>query len=86
MVFIFSLVLYNHPPKKNIPVKKQSFFNATLRRQGGGGGVGGVYYAYETWKRRMNINNKKEKKTVTIYNEFQLNQFKFYRDIVLVKG
>ena len=55
-----------------------------MRRQGGGGG-GGVYYAYETWKRRMNINNKKEKKTVTIYNEFQLNQFKFYRDIVLVK-
>ena len=47
--------------------------------------MGGVYYAYETWKRRMNINNKKEKKTVRIYNEFQLNQFKFYRDIVLVK-
>ena len=47
--------------------------------------MGGVYYAYETWKRRMNINNKKEKETVRIYNEFQLNQFKFYRDIVLVK-
>lgn len=50
-------------------------------------GVGGVYYAYETlWKRQMNINNKKEKKTVIIYIEFQLNQFQFYQDIVLVKS
>lgn len=37
MAFIFSLVLYNQPPKWKIPVQKQSFFNATLRRPGGGG-------------------------------------------------
>lgn len=51
----------------------------------GGGGVGGVYYAYETWKRRININNKKEKKLSQFTTNFSWINLSFTGILCLLK-